>query len=187
MLKSDSIDCLFSWTKITFSCFFVYFDYFFFLLYFGHYDSVVFWWILIFLLQQAVNLTEVKTPKCFSCVGNRWNLCSDLFDLSGLLENCLMQAQFTSQVTMWWVYKQNVELPCESVISLLTFQLLCGMCAKWLQSCLTLCDHMDCNLPGSSVHANLQARTLEWVAIPSSRGSSRPSDWTHLSRWVLYH
>ena len=32
---------------------------------------------------------------------NRWNLCSDLLDLSGLLENCLMQAQFTSQVMMW--------------------------------------------------------------------------------------
>ena len=38
---------------------------------------------------------------------------------------------------------------------------------------------MDCSLPGSSVHANLQERILEWVAMPSSRGSSWPSDWTH--------
>ena len=38
--------------------------------------------------------------------------------------------------------------------------------------CLTLCDPMDCNLPGSSVHGNLQTRMLEWVAISSSRGSS---------------
>ena len=45
--------------------------------------------------------------------------------------------------------------------------------AKSLQSCLTLCDPMDCNPPGSSVHGILQARMLEWVAMPSSRGSSR--------------
>ena len=42
------------------------------------------------------------------------------------------------------------------------------------QLCLTLCDPMDCILPGSSVHGILQARILEWVAIPFSRGSFRP-------------
>ena len=52
---------------------------------------------------------------------------------------------------------------------------------------------MNCSLPGSSVHGLLQARTLEWVAMPSSRGSSWPGDWTHVSyvscigRWVLFH
>jgi len=40
------------------------------------------------------------------------------------------------------------------------------------QSCLTLCNPMDCSLPGSSVHGILQARILEWVAIPFSRGFS---------------
>ena len=40
------------------------------------------------------------------------------------------------------------------------------------QSCPTLCDPVDCSLPGSSVHGILQARTLEWVAISFSRGSS---------------
>ena len=40
---------------------------------------------------------------------------------------------------------------------------------------------MDCSLPGSSVHGILQARILEWVAIPISRGSSQPRDWTHIS------
>ena len=39
------------------------------------------------------------------------------------------------------------------------------------QSCPTLCDPMDGNLPGSSVHGILPARILEWVAMPSSRGS----------------
>ena len=40
------------------------------------------------------------------------------------------------------------------------------------QSCPTLCDPMDCSLPGSSVHGIFQARILEWVAISFSRGSS---------------
>ena len=44
--------------------------------------------------------------------------------------------------------------------------------AKLLQLCLTLCDPMDCTPPGSSVHGILQARILEWAAMPSSRGSS---------------
>ena len=44
------------------------------------------------------------------------------------------------------------------------------------QSCLTLCDPMDGSPPGSSVHGILQARILEWVAIPFSRGSSWPRD-----------
>ena len=42
------------------------------------------------------------------------------------------------------------------------------------QSCLTLCDPMDCSPTGSSVHVILQARMLEWVAISSSRQSSQP-------------
>ena len=44
--------------------------------------------------------------------------------------------------------------------------------AKLLQSCLPLCNPMDCSLPGSSVRGILQARILECVAMPSSRGSS---------------
>ena len=44
------------------------------------------------------------------------------------------------------------------------------------QSCLTLCDPMDCGPLGSSVHAISQARMLEWVAISYSRGSSQPRD-----------
>jgi len=40
-------------------------------------------------------------------------------------------------------------------------------CANSLQLCLTLCDPMDCSLPGSSIHEILQARILEWVATPS--------------------
>ena len=57
------------------------------------------------------------------------------------------------------------------------------VCAKSLQLCLTLCDPMDCGPPGSSVHGILQARVPEWVAMPSSRESFWPRDWTrHLLR-----
>ena len=46
------------------------------------------------------------------------------------------------------------------------------------QSCPTLCDPLDCSPPGSSVHGILQATVL---AMPSSRGSSWPRDWTQVS------
>ena len=49
------------------------------------------------------------------------------------------------------------------------------------QSYLTVCNPMDCSPPGASVHGMLQARILQWVAIPFSRGSSQPRDWTEVS------
>ena len=67
------------------------------------------------------------------------------------------------------------------------------VCVKLLQLWLTLCDPMDCSLADSSAHGILQARILEWVAMPFSRRSSRPRDRTHISyvscigRQVLYH
>ena len=59
------------------------------------------------------------------------------------------------------------------------FKLLCY--AQSLQSCLSLCDPMNCSPPGSSVHGLLQARILEWVTMSSSRGSSQPRDQTCIS------
>ena len=68
---------------------------------------------------------------------------------------------------------------------------ICWGCCVWLrqfytselvaQSCLTLCNPIDCSPPGSSVHGILQARILEWVAISFSRGSSRPRNQTRVS------
>ena len=49
------------------------------------------------------------------------------------------------------------------------------------QPCPTLCDPMDCSLPGSSVHGVFEARILVWVAISSSGGSFRPRGWTWVS------
>ena len=56
----------------------------------------------------------------------------------------------------------------------------CPLCMP-SQLCPILCDPVDCSPPGSSVHGILQAGTLEWVATPSSRGSSRPRDRIHVS------
>ena len=59
--------------------------------------------------------------------------------------------------------------------------MLCAVCLV-AQSCPTICDPMDCSLPGSFVHGGiLQARILEWDAMLSSRGSSEPRDKTQVS------
>ena len=55
-------------------------------------------------------------------------------------------------------------------------------CLLVVQLCPTVCDPIDCSLPGSSVHGILQARILEWIAIPFSKASSHLRDWT----WVSY-
>ena len=57
--------------------------------------------------------------------------------------------------------------------------------AQSLQSCPTLCDPMECSLPGSSVHGIFLARILEWVAVSSSSGSSCFLHLLHC-RWVLH-
>ena len=57
-----------------------------------------------------------------------------------------------------------------------------GSVCMWLpQSCLTPCDPRNRSPPGPSVHGILQARILEWIAMPSSRGCSQPRDQIHVS------
>ena len=78
-------------------------------------------------------------------------------------------------------YWENVTQPLPSACVCLC------MCPH---SCLILWYLMVCSPPGSSVHGILQARILEWVAIPFSRAPSQPRDQAHVScasRWILYH
>ena len=56
---------------------------------------------------------------------------------------------------------------------------LAGQC-MCTQSCLTLCDPMDCSAPGSSVHGIFQAGILEWIAFSFSKGSFPPRNQTHV-------
>ena len=81
--------------------------------------------------------------------------------------------QILYQLTCW-VFKRSLQY----VITIPIWRPSFGLWfrAMPLQSCPTLCDPMDCSLPGSSIHGSLQARILEWVAVPSSRGLSRPRD-----------
>ena len=67
--------------------------------------------------------------------------------------------------------------------SFLSGKTMCVLCAKLRQLCPSLCNPMCNSLPGSSVHWILQARILKWVAIPFSRGFSRPRDQIQVS-WI---
>ena len=79
-------------------------------------------------------------------------------------------------------YSSRTGRCCEEQPISLPFLLTKQVCA-YLLSCVQffLCDSMDCSPLGSSVHGILQARALEWVAMPSSRGSSQPRDQTKVS------
>ena len=97
-------------------------------------------------------------------------------DISSLLTSAI--EQFSISCT-FFSSDQNIRCACIS--------------AKSLRLRLTLRSPLDCSIPGSSVHGILQARILEWVAMPSSRGSSQSRDRTFASyvsgtgRQVLYH
>ena len=69
------------------------------------------------------------------------------------------------------IYRFNAKVKSESEVA---------------QSRPTLCNPVDCSLPGSSVHGILQARILEWVAIPFSRGSFQPRDRTQVCSPALW-
>ena len=118
------------------------------------------------------------------------------------LHNLISYTTSCSQTTVvpWMILKINhlsqalmCIWPCISVeylmwkwsvlrIMWIVFTYLACMHAKSLPLCLTLCNPMDFTPPGSSVHGILQARILEWVAMPFSRGSSWPRDRTQVSR-----
>ena len=110
------------------------------------------WWnkldFLNSLCYSEVSLQETSTPT-ISC----WNLGTHQRDMS-LLPSC----QPTKDLEM--------------SLYLFKFQFAC-MGVKSFKSCPTFCDPMGCSPPGSSVHGILQARILEWVAMPFSRESSQ--------------
>ena len=100
-------------------------------------------------------------------------------DLSGSLSphSCIQPHFYGSETHCWLVLCQRMGpgLPCKQ-----RHGCVC-VCVLSLQLYLTLHDPMGCSLPGSSVHGVLQARIWEWIALPSSRGSSQPRDGTRVS------
>ena len=75
---------------------------------------------------------------------------------------------------------QSVIPMTEKEVKILSYK--CGCESEVTRSRPTLCDPIDCSPPGSSIHGILQARILEWLASPFSRGSSQPRDRTWVSR-----
>ena len=103
---------------------------------------------------------------------------------------CHMQST-SCQMPGWMNHKLESRFPGE--LSTTSDMQMC-MCAKLLQLCPVLCYLADCSPSGSSsIHGILQARRVEWVALPSSRWSSWLRDRTYISwvswigKWLLYH
>ena len=129
--------------------------------------------------------------------------CTSLTFPSCSLSSCLLQSINLCQHIRcswgWYVtpsrhwHLSEPWRPCESS---LLFPLMQNasvtVWAKLLQWCPTLCNPMNRSTPGSSVHGTFQARILEWIAMPSSRGSSWRRDLTcivhvsYIGRWVLH-
>ena len=123
--------------------------------------------MLVFGSPSSSDWTEL--PNCYFFDMWKWvkdNMCLCFFFLIcyfSIKKCCLKQI-----LCSYNCRKGRVQVPCE-------------LCVWVAQSCPTLCNPMECNLPDSSVYAILQARILEWVAIPFSMGSSWPRDWTWVS------
>ena len=102
---------------------------------------------------------------------------------------CYTHLHFHMKCKLWIYYLFMIKF-CLAPRKTSTKEYIFNLCVcVWVpQSCPTICDPMDCNPRGSSVHGISQARILDWVAIPFSRVPSQPRDWTCISsidRWIL--
>ena len=115
--------------------------------------------------------------------------------IAAILNNSL-NVEATQMSINWWMKKGNILCHKKSVSPLKRTEVLmhaitwvncANVMSEFAQSCPTLCDPMDCSLPGSSIHGIFQAIVLEWIAISFSRGSSQPRDRTQVSCIVDRH
>ena len=120
-----------------------------------------------------------------------WKFKTDMCTLLYLKQNAfhetIIKAVQVGRIKRWSIFSLRYPVWC-----LLPHEAAC-LCAMAIQSCPTLSEAMTlCSSLGHSVHGILQARILEWAAIPFSRGSSWPRDRTHVShascigRQILY-
>ena len=90
---------------------------------------------------------------------------------------------------MWHILVKDLRVLEKNMgFVLIGWSSICVLCMLSHFSPVQLCDPMDCSPPDSSLHGILQSRILEWVAMPSSRESFWPRDWTHIScigRWFF--
>ena len=98
--------------------------------------------------------------------------------------HCSKRCQISCLISLSSLVVYTVDLPPRFVGPLTAAILLAldwGVKVKVVQLCPALWDPKDHSLSSSSVHGILQARILEWIAIPFSRESSRPGDWTQVA------
>ena len=123
---------------------------------------------LISLTREFQNM--VGKPLCLSCLSHSWTYCSSRPLPCSFWAHLSIDAfplRFPTQLSPG---PFPVQREVETKITHTIFN--CRYQALVTQPCPTLCGPMDCSLPGSSVHRFLQARILEWAAIPFCRGSS---------------
>ena len=148
-------------------------------------------------LRAAGQSGPLPSPFPFVGVSPGWDSLSLLYLPSALQWVNLSTSSSISVSPTWrtWIDTERLHmLACDelvggkgtctlnSYLAAWTQRFLCVSEGWVAQSCLTLCDPIDCSPPGSSVHGVLQARRLERVAMPSSRGSSWPRDPTESLR-----
>ena len=119
-------------------------------------------------------VTKSRTRLHFQFLCFLRSIDQEVFHGEGIIFRILKQYNFIQAL---------ITFRCKMLFVYLTLNLLRMLVA---QSFLAVCDRMDCSPPSSSVHVVLQARKLEWVAIPCSRGSSRPRDGNLHWRQILY-
>ena len=135
-------------------------------------------------------------PFFFNLMFCWWSIFLPLIEEYSLMDfdSCVRRCNHDSRqdIDLWW-YPQKVAsclFPVRGPYSCLS---VCVHACSVAQSCLTLCNPMDCSPSGSSVHGIFQARIMQWVAISYSRRSSQPRDRTHISciswtgRQILHH
>ena len=132
-------------------------------------------WLLFIPVQAAIPIT-VRSDGCQSKFQNQL--------LSG---SCVLKEKSLGSLSKSWVQLHLASSASASFSGQSRSDCIEQKVKVKVKSCPTLCDPMDCSLPGSSVHGIFQAIVLEWIAISFSRGSSWPRDQTWVSRIVDRH
>ena len=115
--------------------------------------------------SQRLSHSQWSRSRCFSGISFPFSVIQQTFRIWSLVPLLFLNPACTSG-SSWFTY--------------------CWSLMEWnvAPSCPTLCDPIDCSLPGSSVHGIFQAIVLVWIAISFSSGSSRPRDRTRVSHIV---
>ena len=103
--------------------------------------------------------------------------CTSLCCIPNTNKQCYMSIisqKINGKTTFIAIVLRELSQSCESLLKYKISGTPPSLSGSIFQSCLTLCDPVNCGPPGSSAHGISQARTLEWVAISYSRGSSNP-------------